>query len=96
MSTKKSDGDGKKSVSLEEKIEKKLELLGEQQGKILNKLLEQEEETNTVVATQNEMLQQLTVQLQDMHEKMGQLSDRNEALLRKIRKMRDSKGKGGR
>ena len=89
MSNKKTDSDEKKPSSFEEKIESQLRALSKRQEKILKKLRDQEEETNMVVETQNELLQHLSLQLREMHDKLGQLSDRNGALLRKIRKLRN-------
>lgn len=91
MSKKKQESSGGKRTAFEENLESKLDMVSKRQAKILEKLREQEEETNQVMETQNELLQSLSMRLQEVQDKLGQLSERNEALLRKVRSL---EGKG--
>ncbi|MBF0429195.1 MAG: hypothetical protein HQL94_09755 [Magnetococcales bacterium] len=65
----------------------RLEQLGDlatQQQTLLRMAKEQEEESNRIFANQNELLHSLHDTLGDIHERLRQLSERQDALMRRV------------
>lgn len=68
-----------------ENIKDQLKTLAETQTLLIGKSREQDEETAQFLETQNDILQNLGSQLKDVYDKLEQLSNRNNALLRKVK-----------
>ena len=71
------------------KVNNRLEDLTQVQKGMVKVATEQEEETTQLLVTQNELLQAASQQMGEINEKLGQLADRNDALLRKIHQLEE-------
>lgn len=71
------------------KVNNRLEDLTQVQKGLVKVATEQEEETTQLLVTQNELLQAASQQMGEINEKLGQLADRNDALLRKIHQLEE-------